>query len=239
MTNIEKLIDGAAKCGITVDKDQAALMIRYMELLLEKNEQINVTSIKDPDEFIEKHLIDSLTCLRFIGCKNGLILDVGTGGGFPGVPLAIMLPAAEITMMDSTGKKLKVIEEICETLELKNINILHGRAEEFGQDPAYREGYDVVVSRAVANLRLLSEFCLPLVKKHGQFIALKGKNYAEEMPEGEKTIEILGGKIKAVEFCSLLQTDLVHVIIMVDKIESTPARYPRSFGKMKKDPVTA
>lgn len=236
MNNIEKLMAAGEKCGIAINQEQSRLMILYMEKLLVMNEKINVTRITDEDEFIEKHLIDSLTCLQFIDKKNKSILDIGTGGGFPGVPLAIMLPDAEITMMDATGKKLKVIENICQEIGIRNVEFLHGRAEEFGRDPAYREGYDCIVSRAVANLCLLSELCLPLVKKGGQFIALKGKNYLDEMDEGEKAIKVLGGKITGIESCLLLQSDLVHVIILVEKVKNTPAKFPRSFGKIKKEP---
>ena len=138
--------------------------------------------------------------------------------------------------MDATGKKLKVIENICREIGIKNVEFLHGRAEEFGKDPAYREGYDCIVSRAVANLCLLSELCLPLAKKGGQFIALKGKNYLEEMDDGEKAIKVLGGKITGIESCLLLQRDLVHVIILVDKVKNTPERFPRAFGKIKREP---
>lgn len=236
MNKIEKLMAAGEKCGIAINQEQSRLMILYMEKLLVMNEKINVTRITDEDEFIEKHLIDSLTCLQFIDKNNKSILDIGTGGGFPGVPLAIMLPDVEITMMDATGKKLRVIENICQEIGLYNVEFLHGRAEEFGRDPAYREGYDCIVSRAVANLCLLSELCLPLVKKGGQFIALKGKNYLDEMDEGEKAIKVLGGKITGIESCLLLQSDLVHVIILVEKVKNTPAKFPRSFGKIKKEP---
>lgn len=236
MNNIEKLMAAGEKCGIAINQEQSRLMILYMEKLLVMNEKINVTRITDEDEFIEKHLIDSLTCLQFIDKKNKSILDIGTGGGFPGVPLAIMLPDVEITMMDATGKKLKVIENICQEIGIRNVEFLHGRAEEFGRDPAYREGYDCIVSRAVANLCLLSELCLPLVKKGGQFIALKGKNYLDEIDEGEKAIKVLGGKITGIESCLLLQSDLVHVIILVEKVKNTPDKFPRTFGKIKKEP---
>lgn len=236
MNNVEKLIAAGKKCGIDIDETQSSLMVLYMEKLLVMNEKINVTRITDEDEFIEKHLIDSLTCLRFIHHDAKSILDVGTGGGFPGVPLAIMLPEAEITMMDATGKKLKLIENICAEIGIRNVEFLHGRAEEFGRDPAYRESYDCIVSRAVANLCLLSELCLPLVKKGGQFIALKGKNYLDEMDDGEKAIKVLGGKITGIESCLLLQSDLVHVIILIDKVKITPEKFPRSFGKIKKEP---
>ena len=236
MNNVEKLIAAGEKCGIDIDETQSRLMVLYMEKLLVMNEKINVTRITDEDEFIEKHLIDSRTCLRFIHHDAKSILDVGTGGGFPGVPLAIMLPEAEITMMDATGKKLKLIENICAEIGIRNVAFLHGRAEEFGKSPAYRESYDCIVSRAVANLCLLSELCLPLVKKGGQFIALKGKNYLDEMDDGEKAIKVLGGKITGIESCLLLQSDLVHVIILIDKVKITPEKFPRSFGKIKKEP---
>ncbi|MDO4287638.1 MAG: 16S rRNA (guanine(527)-N(7))-methyltransferase RsmG [Eubacterium sp.] len=234
MSNTEKLISAGAQCGIRITEAQSAKMIAYMEALLDANSRVNVTRITDEDEFIEKHLIDSLTALKYIADDAQTILDVGTGGGFPGVPLAIMRPQAQVTLMDATGKKLRVIEEICRDIGVDNVAVLHGRAEEFGKSPEYREVYDCVVSRAVANLGILSELCLPLVKVGGSFLALKGKNYQEEMAAGRQAIAGLGGKIKAVEDCLLLQTDLVHVIIWVDKISRTPEKYPRSFGQMKK-----
>ncbi|MEF9918112.1 MAG: 16S rRNA (guanine(527)-N(7))-methyltransferase RsmG [Eubacterium sp.] len=235
MNNIEKIIGDGAQCGIAINENQATLLSLYMERILEANQKINVTRITDIDEFIENHILDSLTCLKFIDKKEGRILDVGTGGGFPGVPLAIMLKDAEITMMDSTGKKLKVIETICKELEINNVVFLHGRAEEFGKDFEFRETYDCVISRAVANLCLLSELCLPLVKTGGLFIALKGKNYKDEMVDGKKAIKGLGGKIITTETCLLLQSDWVHVIILVEKVNSTPDEFPRVFGRMKKE----
>lgn len=223
-------------CGIEITEDQSAQMIAYMEGLLEANARVNVTRIVDEDEFIEKHLIDSLTALQYIDHSAKTILDVGTGGGFPGVPLAIMRPEARLVLVDATGKKLAVIDTLCKQIGIDNVTVLQGRAEELGRQAEHREAYDCVVSRAVANLGLLSELCLPLVRPGGVFLALKGKNYLEEMPAGERAVTALGGKIHSVESCLLLQKDLVHVIIWVDKIASTPAKYPRSFGQMKKKP---
>lgn len=234
MTKTEKLIAAGQQCGIEISGEQSEKLIAYMRGILEKNEQVNVTRIVDEDEFIEKHLLDSLTALQFIDAEVKTILDVGTGGGFPGVPLAIMRPDTMVTLMDSTGKKLNVIREICEKIGIPNIKILNGRAEAFGKQEDYREQFDCVVSRAVANLAVLSELCLPLVKTGGTFLALKGKNYLDEMTDGERAINGLGGRIRSIERCSLLQTDLIHVIIWVDKTAKTPKKYPRAFGQIKK-----
>lgn len=235
MTDKAYLIESGNKLGFKISDHQADQLIQYMTRLLKANHTVNVTRITDEKEFIEKHLLDSLTALSFIDGKAQRILDVGTGGGFPGVPLAVMLPEAQITMMDATGKKLALIKKICSDIGITNVAFLHGRAEDFGRQEDYREQYDCVVSRAVANLCTLSELCLPLVRKKGRFLALKGRNYQDEMADGEKAVSALGGKINQIASCLLLQSDLVHVIIVVDKIKNTPVNFPRSFSKIKKD----
>jgi len=231
---VEKLIKAGADIHITINEAQGEKLIKYMEEILEINKQINLTRIIEEDEFIKLHLLDSLTLLKYIDKPCASILDVGTGGGFPGIPLAIMLEDAQITLMDSTKKKLRVVENIAKNLGINNIEILHGRAEEFGQLRGYRASYDVVTSRAVANLTLLAEYCLPLVKEGGLFLPMKGREYESELIEAEKPIKILGGEIKTVEEC-LLQSDWVHVIIVIEKLRKTPGFYPRINGRIKKE----
>ncbi|MBI4857727.1 MAG: 16S rRNA (guanine(527)-N(7))-methyltransferase RsmG [Acetobacterium woodii] len=233
--HIEKLIALGKEADIEINDKQAEKLIDYMDRLLEKNKHINLTRITDEDEFIKLHLLDSLTLLKLIRNPKARILDVGTGGGFPGIPLAILLPDAQITLMDSTKKKLSVVQSIAQELGIDNVSILHGRAEELGQDLKYRERYELVTSRAVANLTLLSEYCLPLVKVGGQFLSMKGRDYQEELEAARKPIAVLGGKIVDIEKGLLLQSDYVHVIINVEKTKSTPNQFPRINGKIKKE----
>ncbi|AFA50282.1 16S rRNA (guanine(527)-N(7))-methyltransferase RsmG [Acetobacterium woodii] len=231
----ERLIELGNQAGIDLEVNQSELLIGYMERLLEMNKKINLTRITDEEEFIKLHLLDSLTLLKLIENKNATILDVGTGGGFPGIPLAILLENAEITLMDSTKKKLNVVQAIAEELKINNIKILHGRAEELGQNDNYREKYQIVTSRAVANLTLLSEYCLPLTQVGGHFLSMKGRDYQEELLAAEKPIDILGAKLLKVEPGLLLQNDYLHVIINMKKIKATPKQFPRLNGKIKKE----
>lgn len=232
---LEKLIALGNQVEITINQKQAELLIAYMDKLLEKNKHINLTRITDEDEFIRLHLLDSLTLLKLIKNPQASILDVGTGGGFPGIPLAILLEGAQVSLMDSTKKKLNVVQAIAEELGISNVQILHGRAEELGQNRDYREKYEVVTSRAVANLTLLSEYCLPLTKVGGQFLSMKGRDYQEELESARKPITVLGGQIVEIEKGLLLQSDYVHVIINVKKIIATPNLFPRINGKIKKE----
>lgn len=232
---IKKLISAGKEVEIEITNEQGKRLIEYMEKILEVNQQINLTRIVEEDEFIKLHLIDSLTVLKLIKNEETSILDVGTGGGFPGIPLAIMLEKTKITLMDSTNKKLKVVESIARELGIKNIEILHARAEEAGQNERYREKYDVVVSRALANLTLLLEYCLPLTKVGGRFLAMKGKDYLSELSEAEKPMKILGGKVNKIEKCLLLEDQGVHVILEINKKRETPKGFPRINGKIKKE----
>lgn len=232
---VKQLIALGAEVEIIINENQAERLIAYMDRLLEKNKHINLTRITAEDEFIKLHLLDSLTLLKLIKNPQANILDVGTGGGFPGIPLAIMLKDAEVTLMDSTKKKLNVVQSIAQELGIENVQILHGRAEELGQECDYREKYEVVTSRAVANLTLLAEYCLPLTAVGGQFLSMKGRDYQDELEAARKPIEILGGEIVGVEKGLLLQSDYLHVIMDVEKIKLTPDVFPRINGKIKKE----
>lgn len=232
---IQKLMNLGRQFDIDITEKQGKKLIDYMDQLLEKNKVINLTRITEEDEFFKLHILDSLTLIKLIKNPSAKILDVGTGGGFPGIPLAILLETADITLMDSTKKKLTVVGDIAKELKINNIKILHGRAEELGQDQKYRENYEVVTSRAVANLTLLSEYCLPLTKVGGQFLPMKGRDYQEELEEARRPIEILGGAIADVKKGLLLQSDYVHVIINIEKTKMTPGQFPRINGKIKKE----
>lgn len=226
----------AEQTSIYITEDEATLLTEYMDRILAVNEHLNLTRITEVDEFLEKHILDSLLLAREIP-EDSTVIDVGTGGGFPGVPIAICRPDVEVTLLDATAKKLKAVGEIVQGMSLPNVEILVGRAESFGGEARYREKYDVVVSRAVANLAVLSEICLPLIKTGGYFLSLKGKNYEEEIAEAKGKISRLGGTIETVNSTFLLQRDVVHVIIAIAKLNQTPKKYPRNFGQIKKNPL--
>lgn len=226
----------AEQTSIYITEDEAALLTEYMDRILAVNEHLNLTRITEVDEFLEKHILDSLLLAKEIP-EDSTVIDVGTGGGFPGVPIAICRADVEVTLLDATAKKLKAVGEIVQGMNLPNVEILVGRAESFGGEARYREKYDVVVSRAVANLAVLSEICLPLIKTGGYFLSLKGKNYEEEIVEAKGKISRLGGIIETVNSTFLLQRDVVHVIIAIAKLNQTPKKYPRSFGQIKKNPL--
>ncbi|MDK2936243.1 MAG: rRNA (guanine527-N7)-methyltransferase [Eubacteriaceae bacterium] len=237
MQAIENLIESGQKIGLSISQEKASKLIAYMDALLKKNESINLTRITDEEEFILLHLLDSLTLLPFIQNRSIKILDLGTGGGFPGIPLAIMLPESQFVLLDSTRKKLNVVNDIAQSLGLENVQVLHGRAEELGHESIYRQQFDLVVSRAVANLNSLSEYALPFVKVGGRFLSMKGKEYESELASGKKAIKKLGGQIIAIENAILPQNDYEHVIIVVEKLGPTPEKLPRNSGKIKKEPL--
>lgn len=232
----EKIIELAARDDVNVSDAQAEKLSAYMQALLEANEHINLTAVTEPNEFITRHLVDSLLVLDYMPEGVKTVLDVGTGGGFPGIPLAIMLPNTQFTLLDSTGKKLKVVERLALDLRLNNVTILNARAEEASRDKKYRDAFDCVVSRAVASLPILAELCLPFVKLNGVFIAVKGPGWHDEY-EGEKSaIPVLGAKTKEIKELDL--SDGRHEAIMIlHKTKATPERFPRSFAAIKKAPA--
>ncbi|MEG1583434.1 MAG: 16S rRNA (guanine(527)-N(7))-methyltransferase RsmG [Anaerovorax sp.] len=210
----------------------------YMELVLEWNEKVNLTSITDRRQFRRKHYIDSLTCYGSSYIEGAqTIIDVGTGAGFPGVPLAIVYPEKEFLLMDSLNKKIKIVAEMTEKIGITNISVFHGRAEEMGQSKKYREKFDLCLSRAVANLAVLSEYCIPLVKVGGYFAAYKTKEAAQEINSAEKAIATLGGMIEERKSFTIDEFHLEHEIIYIKKIKSTLSKYPRKAGTPGKAPL--
>lgn len=222
--------------GVRFSVEQIEQFYKYMNLLIEWNEKMNLTAITEPKEIILKHFIDSITILKYID-DNSKLVDVGTGAGFPGVPLSIMNPTLKITLVDSLNKRLIFLQEVVKELNLKNIEIVHTRAEEFGQNKNYREKFDIATSRAVANLATLSEYLVPLVKIGGKIISMKASNAKEEINDAQKAIEVLGGKIEKIEEFDLPESDIGRTIIIIDKNKCTPAIYPRKAGTPAKEPI--
>lgn len=208
----------------------------YGKLLVEWNEKINLTAITDPEGVTIKHFLDSLTIFSYVDIPEGAkVIDVGTGAGFPGLAMLIARPDLDMTLMDSTKKRLTVIENILENIGL-SANVVHSRAEDAGQNKAFREQYDFSTARAVTNLRDLAEYCLPFVKVGGSFVPMKSAKTEEEIAEGKKAIHVLGGQITKVNSFELLDCG-ERTIINVKKISSTPAKYPRPSAKIAKNPI--
>lgn len=231
-----KMQEKSKDLGVSFFVEQLEQFFEYMKLLIEWNEKINLTAITEPDEIILKHFIDSITILKEIK-NDARIVDVGTGAGFPGIPLSIMNPTLKITLVDSLNKRLIFLQEVVKKLKLENIEIVHARAEELGQNKKYRESFDVATSRAVANLSTLSEYLIPLVRINGKVISMKAGDTQDEIDGAKKAIKVLGGKIEKVDEFNLPQTDIRRTIILIKKEEKTPNKYPRKAGTPSKDPI--
>ena len=228
------LIEKANCIGIEISQEKAKQFYKYMKLLLEWNEKMNLTAITDPEEVILKHFVDSLTIMPYLSNAN-TILDVGTGAGFPGLPLKILEDNKEFTLLDSLNKRITFLQNVISELELKNVQAIHGRAEEYISQK--RESYDIVTSRAVAKLNVLIEYMLPFVKVGGRCICMKSFEIEGELKEAKKAIEILGGKIEKVDEITLPTTDIKRKIVIIKKIKNTPNKYPRKAGTPAKEPI--
>ena len=219
-----------------IDDNKIQKFYDYMNLLVEWNKKINLTAITEEKDIILKHFVDSLTVLKYIK-ENKSIVDVGTGAGFPGIPLAIMNDSLKITLVDSLNKRINFLNEVCSKIKLKNTKAIHSRAEEFGQDNNYRESYDIAISRAVSNLTVLAEYLLPLVKVGGKIICMKGPDIEEELKQAKSAIDILGGKFERCDNFCLPKSDISRNNIIINKIKETPKKYPRKAGTPVKNPL--
>ncbi len=233
---IEKINTQAQKLGINISNEQAEKFYLYTNMLLEWNEKINLTAITEQNEIIQKHFIDSLTINKYVN-ESASIIDVGTGAGFPGIPLKIVREDISVTLLDALNKRINFLNEVIEQNELTNIETIHARAEEAGKNKALRESFDIATSRAVAPLNVLVEYLLPLVKIGGKCICMKGSNAKEEIENSRKAISILGGKIEKIEELELPNSDIKRTIIVIKKEKNTPAKYPRKAGTPSKMPI--
>lgn len=221
-------------CALSLPTEAAAKLSRYGELLIEKNKVMNLTAITEPKDVATLHFLDCAALLTLTNFKGRKVADIGTGAGFPGMVLKIVEPEMDITLLDSLNKRIDFLKEVCAELSV-DANCVHGRAEEFAAE--HRESYDIVTSRAVANLRMLSELCLPLVKVGGYFLAMKSVESDGEIDEAKKAIATLGGRVEKCVDYAIPSTDVRHRLVFVQKVAETPKKYPRAFAKIKKSPL--
>ena len=210
-------------------------LLRYGELLVETNKVMNLTAITDPEEIASLHFLDSAALLTLEDFRSKSVVDVGTGAGFPGLPLRILEPTIRLTLLDSLGKRIQFLNRVCQELELTDVACVHGRAEEFAAE--HRESFDLAVSRAVAALPVLCELCLPLVRPGGKFLAMKSVDSDQELEAAKHAIETLGGAVSGVRDYEIPGTEVRHRLILVEKVKKTPEKYPRMFAKIKKNPL--
>jgi 16S rRNA (guanine527-N7)-methyltransferase len=235
---IESLKSGADSLGLSLAEEQVSLCARYCEILLTENQKQNLTSITDRKEVAVKHFVDSLSCMQALSPGADLkLIDVGTGAGFPGLAVKIARPEIRLTLLESQEKKIKFIEKVKRELNLEGVNVVKGRAEEAGRDGTCREKFDVAVARAVADMRVLSEYCLPLVKVGGLFLALKGPAVEEDLAGAGAAIKILGGSVREIIDIDLPLYGDRRKIVVIEKVSATPEKYPRRAGIPKKKPL--
>ena len=238
MDNMEsRLIEILGQNNISCTDLQASRLIKFYELLVEKNKVMNLTAITEFEEVAVKHFADSLVINRVLELRGQKVIDIGTGAGFPGIPLKILYPDIQLTLLDSLNKRLVFLDEVIYELQLKNIETVHARAEEAAHKELFRERYDVAVSRAVANLSTLVEYDLPFVSVGGSFIAYKGSKADEEISTASNAIKQLGGKLSASDSFTLSGTDYERTLIRIDKVKATPPKYPRAGGKPSSNPI--
>ncbi len=238
MIDVSALVEGARILGLELEQKNIDDFVIYKQLLKEWNEKINITTITDDFEIDIKHFLDSLTPLTTDLFKENItVIDVGTGGGFPGIPIKIVRKDLDIVLMDSTNKKINFLKDVIDKLGLDKIQAIHARAEELGRDSLYREKFNIAISRAVAQLNTLCEYCLPFVKVGGYFISMKGPDIEEELEEARNSIKVLGGRLMDIKIVKLPLSDITHSLIIIEKVKETPTKYPRGGGKPRKKPL--
>lgn len=232
------LEDGCQAFGVTLTDKQIEQFEKYYELLVEWNKVMNLTGITEFDEVMQKHFVDSAAAAKYVEMeKVNSLIDVGTGAGFPGIPLKIVYPHIQVTLLDSLNKRIKFLEEVVDNLGLIGIETVHGRAEDAAKKAEYREQFDLSVSRAVANLASLTEYCLPFVKVGGKFVSYKSVSVDEEITQSKKAVYVLGGEIEKVEKFNLPESDMERALVIIEKKRSTPKKYPRKAGMPTKEPL--
>ena len=229
------LIKTLSSWNFEIDDNKISQLDKYYEMLIEKNKVMNLTAITEFDEVLVKHFADSLSICTIIPDDVKSVCDLGTGAGFPGIPMAIAYPNLQFTLIDSLNKRIKFLQEVVDALGLTNVTLVHARAEEAGRNKLYREQYDLVVSRAVANISTLSEYCLPLVKVGGYFISFKSGDIEDEIKQSGKAISKLGGKLQKPVLFNLPDTNISRSFLVIDKEKSTPKAYPRKAGTPSKE----
>lgn len=231
----DRMSQSAQEVGMTLSRHQYDQFMRYKELLKEWNEKMNLTAITEDEGIITKHFMDSIKAFKFEVLKEAkTVIDVGTGAGFPGFPIKIMNNDVQLTLLDSLNKRLNFLRAVSQDLEMEHVSFIHSRAEDGGRDPLLRDSFDIAVSRAVANLTLLTELCLPYVKVGGYFIALKGPAVETEVNDAKHAISLLGGKLHEIIEIVIEDTDLKHNLVVIKKLKATPKAYPRSSSALKK-----
>lgn len=236
--NLERFQNGLSALGISFSDEMLNQFIIFYEMMVEKNKVMNLTAITEWDEVIEKHFLDSVSLAANMDLhKNIQVLDLGTGAGFPGIPLKILFPELEIVLMDSLNKRIVFLNGVIESLKLKGISAVHGRAEDMARKSEYREKFDLCVSRAVANLSSLCEYCIPFLKIGGIFVSYKSGEIEEEVRRAKKAVSVLGGKEASVEKFVLAGTDFSRSFVSIEKIKKTPKTYPRKAGVPSKNPI--
>ena len=227
----------AERFNIEISDRQLEQFQIYYEMLIEKNKVMNLTAITEKKEVIRKHFLDSIAILKYEDLSVKKVIDIGTGAGFPGIPLKIMRPDMELTLLDSLNKRILFLNEVVEALKLENVNTIHGRAEDYAHNSDYRGQYDYVISRAVANLATLSEYCIPFVRVGGCFISYKSGNMEEELKNSKNAIFLCGGKYKKIEKFILPDSDMERSFIFIEKMQNTAKQYPRKSGIPSKNPL--
>ncbi len=232
-------LSGLEELEIHLNERQMEQFEQYYDLLIETNQKMNLTAITEWEDVVRKHFIDSLSLVTAVEAEDiTRLIDVGTGAGFPGIPLKIAFPEIEITLFDSLGKRVQFLQTVIDALQLKKIEVIHARAEDLAQDKRYRERYDVCVSRAVAQLSVLAEYCLPFVEEGGLFIAYKGQDVTQECKKSEGAVEKLGGIMADVLLFDLPDSDIEHSLVVIEKESHTPKQYPRKAGLPEKRPLS-